>query len=870
MNEQISEEKTKITWIKKTYSWLCKGEPFLCFIILAVALCYGFWPLLSAPNTNYPMTVDGMGHLAKVQYLSDCIKNLNWPSWFPYWYNGSTVMQYYPPLSYILLVPVQILFDNIMITFKFYGFASLFIGGIGVWYTCRRYIGPLVGIWAGVIYVLNPFLARSLFLSGVVAQGPVFAFSPWLLYLTLLFFERKNSKRWVAIAITVTLLILSHAMHAFIITMIIGIVALVLLVIGSIKYIDMLAWFLSVLLGAGLASYWWIPGVTQLETYGIPYLLPEAAKNYAAKIEWFTMIGRNGSWFYFGLSVLIFALIPLLLSTKGPSINKILYKDLEELNNRKRFLALGIGLVASIIFSFGYKLPFFKYLPMHDNLVSGRILSFSACLAAILCAKTVWIIATCWRNKYLGIISWLFIVISSAVILIDINPRILPFYSSPCLQQQADMALIPARSESFQNGRFAWIWPCNSDISYFPMLHKLNMTDGWNIEGSLHNRAIWQHNIAIPNHCSHYVVRNLLSWNTRSVYIDNRYNEVIDELKKRNFIVLKKDSTKTVLFKYDPSSYFYRQKRDALVLGKAALSLEMNFPWMIRGYSTFLEDYKDSYLIRFKLIYLIEPEYRDFEEFQRIVEKLAKADKIVIVSMGRDKTFPLLDIIPYWENIDSKSQIITTNKGPLEGTAILEADPGGQVPAIGNTDMLWAAVDGAGRKIPAIGYKEVKGHKVYFVGLALGQQLNSSHGKEMKNMLEQLMDLAHPNKSIMPTPFPINQDEWYYDGFKFDYNTKQPAPIQVSVTYTPRWKASIDGKPWPVENMENLIYIKLPAGQHRVSFHYGMTWVGWLGIGLSLLSLLMLIAIYYYFDKIERISALMKNGIKKFIRVLGK
>ncbi|MDD3268859.1 MAG: hypothetical protein PHX14_06010 [Syntrophomonadaceae bacterium] len=46
------------------------------------------------------------------------------------------------------------------------------------------------------------------------------------------------------------------------------------------------------------------------------------------------------------------------------------------------------------------------------------------------------------------------------------------------------------------------------------------------------------------------------------------------------------------------------------------------------------------------------------------------------------------------------------------------------------------------------------------------------------------------------------------------------------VTYTPRWKATIDGKPWLVYNTKNLILLKLPAGQHQVKIKYGMSWVG--------------------------------------------
>ncbi|MFZ2537330.1 MAG: hypothetical protein WAX04_00295, partial [Oscillospiraceae bacterium] len=177
--------------------------------------------------------------------------------------------------------------------------------------------------------------------------------------------------------------------------------------------------------------------------------------------------------------------------------------------------------------------------------------------------------------------------------------------------------------------------------------------------------------------------------------------------------------------------------------------------------------------------------------------------------------------------------------------------------------------DDSGRKIPAIGYKEVKGHKVYFIGLALGQQLNSSQGKEIKKILEQVMDLAHPNKRIVPTPFPVSKEEWYHDGFRFSYDSQQTVPIQISVTYAPRWKAWIDGKPLVVENMEKLIFIELPAGKHQVTFRYEMTWVGWLGIGLTCLSLLIILTVYRYFAVLEKGFADIKKWMKKTVTMLG-
>lgn len=856
----------------RLYRYCCRKEVWLSLAIIAAVLSYALWPLFMTPNSFYPTTVDGMGHLCKVEYIADCVREMKWPAWFPYWYNGSTVVQYYPPLSYLTLLPVQLAFDNIMITFKFFGFFSLFIGAMGVWQLCHKFIGPWVGIWAGIIYVVDPFLTRSLFLSGVIAQGPIFALSPWFLYFSLLLFKDKSRLRWLAVSVIIAMLILSQAMHAFMIAIITAVIGLALLVLRSINMKDFLLWAVSVAFGAALVSFWWIPGVTQWENPGIPYLLSEAVKTWTAKIDWFTLTSRNSSWLYFAFSFLVIALLALLLS-------QILRKRNAERERNgetgisydlRWFYSIVFGLLFSVIFSFGYQIPGFRYIPMHENLVAGRILSFSVCLAAIVSAYFLSFCIRLGDKGFRRIIGIIIIIAGMALVLIDIDPRQISFPSSPYRDKCEDLNFITDTERPSMNGRFAWVMPVNSEMAYFPMIKKLYMTDGWNIEGTPHNRAIWQHNIAIQEECNDYVVRNLLLWNTRSAFVSNKYDLLIEALQGKGFHIRKKDGEKTILFNPAPSSYFLRQERNALVIGKAAINLEMHFPWMLRGYSAALEDYTEEYLSAFKLIYLIEPEVKDFKRFQQLVEELAAGGKMVIISMGREETWPLLDIIPYWEKIADDSRLETQANAGIEGEAWLEADPAGQVPAMGNLDETWAIMQGEDKDIPAIGYKEINGKRVYFVGLAIGQLLDSKDGKQLRMLLEQLMDLAQPNKSINPQAFPIIEDEWSHDGFSFSYDSLKPEPVLVSVTYTPRWRASLDGKPLPVQNMDNLISIELPAGKHQVSFHYAMTWVGKLGLALSLLSLLIVLLCYRYFDKFDLFYERLKEKFRRYVSLIGE
>lgn len=845
------------TYQNKAVGWLNKNEPFVTLVILVFILNYALWPLLSAPNSQYPLTVDGMGHLAKIEYIANCLKHLQWPAWFPYWYNGSTVAQYYPPLSYYILIPVQMIFNNVMITFKVSVFASLLIGALGVWCICRRWIGSLYGIWGASCYALQPFLIRSLCNAGAMAQEPIFALTPWLLYLTFLFVERKTPVRVAMLCILTAALILSHAMHAFLICIGITLIMVGLLIIHKIKWGDFVIWSMCIALGAGIAAFWWVPGVTQLETPGVPFLLQEAARNYSANLDWFNPLFRNSSGFYFSLSLLVLSwcLIPFFK------------KDAKEEYDKQIFIIiLLVVLTITIVFSFGDSIPLFRFIPMSDQLVTGRMLSFSSLLAAIL--STIFIkeligIHTYGVKKLIYLVT---IIVVMLVVLIDVNPSASKIATTSFKESKSDINNIKILHDPFATGRLAWIGLSGAEYTYFSMANRINITEGWNIEGTPHHWTLWQHNSALASDCVEYVIRNLFQWNTRSVFVSNKYNNLVSSLPQYGFQNKKQDEYKTFFVNPAPSSYFMQQRRDALVIGHSAPGLVMAFPWLIEGRSFYLEDYEDEELTNFNLIYITEPAIKDIHKFESMITRLAKQKKTIIIGVERPEGWPILGVHTYPATISNKSQMVFADNCPfgMQPIAIKSCPPG--TPFLSNLDGVWAGVSNTGRnpdEAAILGYKNVAGYKVYFVGMALDLQIKSTtkliYGQDTRapnsieyiKVLEKLMNLAQPYKSIVPLTFSTTKNQWDHSAFSFSYNTTEDKPVLISITHTPRWQAKIDGKPLKIYNLENLMLVHLPAGEHSISFRYSITWVGWVGIVLSIVSLLALLFITFRINSIE-------------------
>jgi len=864
INEDETESRTNL---KADDPWVFRCELGLAVTIIAIVIVWALWPFLNIAKESYIDTTDMLGHLVRIKYMADCFMDGKWPAWFPNWYNGSIVMQYYPPFSYMLLAMVQMLTDNVMITFKITVFLAQFIGALGVWYICYRFIGSWVGIVGGVLYAVQPFLLTSLLKAGEVAQIPMFAITPWLLCYSLLMFEKRTPLRWLLVCISGALLILSQSMTAYLMCICMGCIMLVLLIRRNISIVDCLYWVIAMGLGAGLEAFWSVPGVTHLENSTLPYSLSESIAILSTHLSFFKPAFRNNSDFYAGYATILLALGAIV-----------------QIRKNKLVLPLLVAMLIGVYLSFGPVLPLYNCIPMNQDLLPRKFLGFSVLAAAILFACFLKEIVTRYQSiNYIYKVVYLMLISFITVLLVvDINPRMMMTRTLSFTEIQQELNQISDSTNSFEQGRLAALCQVPSYIWYFPVIAGFNMTYGYNSQGTPHIYTMKQNNIAIPSGCPDYVVKNLLNWNTRYVYISHEYAQLRDDLIQHGFRKIKKDAQKTILINSTPSSYFMRQERNAIAIGLAAPPLVITFPWLIQGESASLEDYSLQDLDKFRLIYLIEPDVKDFLKFQKMVIDLVDSGKTVVVSMGNSKVWPLAGVNPYWETVPSDSNLIPTDSSPFKQRISMESDPYGQAPAIGNLDGVWMEMDAGNKRVPAIGYKNINGHRLYFVGLNLEWQLNAAtrwargyqadvgHSKEVASLLEQIMDIAQPNKNIVPAVFPVSNALWGHDGFSFHYNSEQPVSILVSVTYAPRWKGKLDNSPLKVQQIENLILLDLPAGEHQVSMHYGMTWVGWLGIGLSVLSLLFVVFIYCKFDYIDKFFNYLQSRMKKTIESIGR
>ncbi len=860
-----------------------RREIFLAMLVTGLACAAGFSNLLLTSNDLYPTSTDALGHMAKIRYIAECLQDGILPSWFPFWYNGAAATQYYPPLSYYLMAPVYILTDNIMLTFKIGCFTAIFLGGLGVWFYCRAFIGKWCGLFGSVAFCLQPYILLTLLSQGQVAQGPIIALTPWYLTLLLFYIKKPNTWKFIAITFLCAIMILSHPNSIFMNAICIMITLTAFLILRWVSFQSYFLIGISVVFAGILTAFWSLVGVTGLENPEIPKLLGEAAMTSTATADWFLL---PTNFFYFAIPVSVGSLAAIFLFAYST-----LYKKIRE--TRDFFVLFAILITCtSAVFSFGLRLPLFKYIPLAENFVAGRILCLTSVSAAILCAYLLYKIQSVTTGKkiILRLFSFSICMLIMTAILYYMNPYSVTYGA---ISDESFKLMISHTDESganFEKGRYMFIGPFDCRQTFFPLQYNFNMSEGYNIEGTTHNQIIWGEVTAIASGKFSYIAKNLAFWNVRYLLLDERAKNVIkgfdytydfqdDDLQDgNNFFVSKV-----------PSSYYLTDHRNALLIGPGASGLAMEFPYLVYEQRQNIWDYSLEELSRFDLIYLCEPEINTINEKERIerilVSLVNKGIRVIIEPSGMNN-YPIFGVTASDLPLESRPTLQKQNNAVLKNS--MDHIELGKKIQYGR--MLFG-LDKAYYKLEQnrgqlendiIGEKNVSNGNVLFIGLHLSQYLKAVYAKnwgapkteagypdssdDLKLLFEDIFDAYKVNKEFWPKPFPVEKAEWNYKGADFDYKSAERKSLTVSLTYTPRWHVTVDGDPIIVGQRENLVMLDLPAGEHHVKLTYGVTKYGIAGYIISLIGLMFFILfikfygiILYYF---KRISSMLKKFLQ--------
>ncbi len=760
----------------------------------------------------------------------------------------------------------------------------VFIGGLGVWYFCRAFIGRWCGLFGTIVFCIQPYILRSLFSAGTVAQGPIIALSSWYLITLLRFGQKPNRKYFFLSTLFSALMILGHPNTTFMMAICIMAAFLILVILRRMRFLNFIYLGMTILFSGILTAFWSLVGATGFENPGIPYLLVEAAMNYTANFKWYAT--WESGFFYFAIPISILSIFA------GLTLIYRVSKKKAEWNEKYYICFSLIILVITVIFSFGLNLPLFEYLPLAESFVPGRILGLTSVAGAILSSYLIFEIIKSTKKKRViyGIFAYFLVISLMSGAFYNMNPY--KMHYKPIENNVSSMLTNKnIKLGSFEKGRYTYIAPVDCSETYFPLTQGFNISDGWNIEGTPNNQIIWNFIIANPSSCYGYIAKTLAFWNVRELLLGKDYRNVADELNKKYSFTYKMERQGNFFYSSnDPSSYFLTDHRNALLFGAGSPGLAMEFPYLVHDQRDDITDYSLEELEKYKLIYLCEPEVKTKQEketIEAIVEELIDRGITILIEPAAAKGYALYNVTvsdvilegaPYIQKqpdsmINSEVDNIQIDEGMKFGRAIF-----------GLEDVYYKLIQNGGKlQNDIIGTKKAGSGEVIFIGKHLSQYLKAVYARnwgvpkdnvgypqcseQVKALFEDVFSTYGVNKDFWPDPFPIKNAEWNYKGVDFSYSSPTAQEMTVSVTYSPRWKATLDGKLIPVGQKENLITLDLPAGDHEVKLVYGLTKYGIAGYIISLLGLLIFILFLIFYDIIMYRFKQICTKTSKFLQI---
>lgn len=235
----------------------------LTLILYFVILCmFAIITILTINKIgNYPWGSETFGYLYKGNILYDSF--INGESFISYdinWYNGTQLLKGSEPIPYYLLALINLLTNDIYVTFSVFITLVFIVGGTGflLWgYYCNRF---KLGLFFGILWFFIPNNLRVLFSEGNLQLVIINALIPYLLLIYYKATRENKFKNYVFLSVIICIISL-NSMHIVIMILL----ALFLLAVfdtirktyfGKKFFIVLLS-----LLGILLSAFWLVPAL---------------------------------------------------------------------------------------------------------------------------------------------------------------------------------------------------------------------------------------------------------------------------------------------------------------------------------------------------------------------------------------------------------------------------------------------------------------------------------------------------------------------------------------------------------------------------------------------------------------------------------
>jgi len=810
--------------------------------LVVIALFIGFLVFPLFEGGAYPWGTDVHGYLARVWRMSNSLKSSGTiPQWFPNWYNGTALLEYYPPLTTYIMVPIQLLTNNITLTYKIFVISTLFLSGIFSYFLVKRWTKDSWAVLAALAFIGAPYTVFSVFDEGNLQKALSFVLMPVVLGYILRFLETGKREAFLGLVLSTVLLILTHHQQAVLILAIFSIITLIQIRKERWFNIRIIMVACAFVIGILLCSAWLIPALTHFDYPTVPDLSLFPERLHLFSVSWRVLDpgARNESLelVYIGFSLLLVGFFSVLL-------------------RRTRIqLAFFIGAVVSITFAFGVNNPIFRSIPVLSNSVfPERFINIATFLLAILIAGLGATISKYLRGK-LFFERMVFLAITS-ILLVDFMPywQLVKTSDYPTVRQSLDLVQLTGNSSRLdvRSGEGS-IW------SLMPLINNQTLLSyGWSIETTPHLAVAGQNNLALRLGFPEFVLRNYRQWNVESAIIPENEAGLISELESNGYNIDGRVAGNVILNTHNQASLTHVLNSNSIVIGRGAFSTSVLFPWFTYGTYWNIDDYTSEYLNHFSLIYLYDFQTNNPLALEQRIRKWIADGKTVIIDLTGHPYDSYFGVWAQNSEYPDNSVFLPGPEIDIDHTEyysqpfVDEAGGWRGVTYYGLDETILDVVDLDGNKASVFGAVNLPEGKLYFLGFNWITHALLAHDQASIQWLDNIFEKYQPQRNIQPEPFPIILQVSGGDDWAFSYQSNTDTPVMISETWSRHWIATLDGVQIPIQNHENLMLIELPAGNHLVSFHYGATTIQWVGWGITLFAVLILLVIYLNLYNIYR------------------
>ena len=813
----------------------------------AIWLC---WPVIADPGL--PWGGDTNGHLARVEYMAQSFRDTgSLPHWFPHWYVGTSLVQYYPPLATLAMLPIQLLTDDITTTYRIFVVLCIALAGAITFLAVRRWASPLWAALAALLFIGSPFNVWMTFSEGSLARTLQLVFLPLILYLTMRLLDGGSRRVFFALAATTFVAMLVHHQQ----------VALTMIALGAVGLVYLLRtprearWNVLLVFGAwglgiALAAWWLIPALTHSDYATVPGFSLLPARLSAFSIDWsnlgFAARDLDVAKKYVGTTLLIVAALTVVLRPT------------------RRNVAFVLGAGVCIFFAFGANNPAYEHIPT-PGFFPERFLNFGILLMAVTVSDLG--VALKGRRVYRAVQA----VVLAAVVAVTVADS-LPYWGLPRLFDypgvHSALETLP-RGDGYgrlevRSGDDNSIWAA------LPVTEaEYRLAGGWSIETTPHLLTFLENNRAVRDGYPEFVRRNYGLWNVRAAVVGQNELALVDELDGAGFQVYQRDAPKILLASDEPSKPVMEFKTNAIAIGRGRFPTVTALPWFGYATSDVLDDLDMKYLDLFDSIYLYDFRYENWQDIQSSIRQWTAAGKTVVLDLTLMPNPELFGVTPHSIELPLNPEFIVSPQVGFAAGGVAsepfgrEGNPWRGVVYEGLDGVLVEVRDVDGRSWPVLGYEEIADGRVYFLGLNLISHILDTHDQTTRTFFEGFFGQAGAYREMELPAFPLTDVSPSSDHWGFSYETESPAKALVSETWSRHWRAAVDGEPLRVHNHENLMVLELPAGVHTVTFDYGRTpiqWVGWAATGLAAL---LGLVVWVYYERIKGWYASAEEELKR-------